>query len=272
MLVSICFLWPIVNLLASDSRFTIIGPVESIIKGHQVDFRKGGLILQTRRYCAVEKEIFVEIPPFIQWEGISPARPLEELKRAGEVNLDIIGEAIPEGVRASRIELIPVAGEYLVDTPEEESRVEHAPDGPYSIYTYTGYASWFNCPTGAGRCGSCNTSRSDQCAWLALDTCGSCSWSCCDCSRGCKNQIYLWCGKDVKVIDLCQSKSRTVYIADCGPNQISYCSRRCNDCKGRTSPVIDLTRPTFAYFYDPATRGCFSCKVEVTVLSPLIKP
>jgi hypothetical protein len=80
----------------------------------------------------------------------------------------------------------------------------------------------------------------------------------------------LWCGKDVKVIDLCQNKSRIVYIADCGPcqNCSGFCSRKCNDCKGYMAPVIDLTRPTFAYFYDPATRGCFSCRVEVTVLCP----
>lgn len=133
---------------------------------------------------------------------------------------------------------------------------------PLTTYTYVGYASWFNCPNGAGRCGTCRTYRSDQAAWPAMDSgCSSCSWTCCNCSKGCKNQVYLSCGNSVSVYDYCGSKTMTVYIADCGPNQISLCSRNCQDCRGYISPVIDLTKTTFAKFYDPATRGCFSCRV-----------
>jgi hypothetical protein len=33
--------------------------------------------------------------------------------------------------------------------------------------TFKGYATWFDCPNGAGRCGSCNTSKNNQAAWPA---------------------------------------------------------------------------------------------------------
>lgn len=241
--------------------------VQGVIAG----FCKNGFILKIWRRCSIDKEILIETGDFTRWEGILFSESLDELKKAGtEIYLDIIGEEISEGVRASLIHLVPYMDKSPINTLNQESRVERLPEGPYCTYVYTGYASWFDCPTGAGRCGSCNISQSNQCAWPALDTCGSCSWNCCDCSRGCKDQIYLWCGKDVQVIDLCQNRSRIVYIADCGPCQNCswLCSRRCNDCRGFTSPVVDLTKPTFAYFYDPATRGCFSCQVKVTVLCP----
>jgi hypothetical protein len=242
-----------------------LGRAQGVITG----FRKSGFVLKTIRYCSVDKEIFVETLPHTLWQGgqLYPS-PTSGKAENGNIFVDVIGEVIPEGLRASLIYLVPQTDERFENFPEQEISI--TPSGPYCTYSYAGYASWFNCPTGAGRCGTCNTSRSDQCAWPALDTCGSCSWNCCDCSKGCKNQIYLWCGKDVKVIDLCQNKSRIVYIADCGPcqNCSDFCSRKCNDCKGYVTPVIDLTRPTFAYFYDPATRGCFSCRVEVTVLCP----
>ncbi|MEW6406415.1 MAG: hypothetical protein AB1649_31915 [Chloroflexota bacterium] len=191
--------------------------------------------------------------------------------------LDAIGEQISEGLRATLVYLYHAQpATFRPETVPQVRAAQLEPFGPYCTYTYSGYASWFNCSTGAGRCETCNTSRSDQAAWPALDTCGCCSPSCCDCSKGCKDQIYLWCGKDVTVLDLCQGWSRTVYIADCGPCQKANCAgcspetcgRQCSDCRGYVGAVIDLTRPTFAYFYDPASRGCFSCDVKATVLCP----
>lgn len=148
----------------------------------------------------------------------------------------------------------------------EPSLEKANPPSPLATYTYTGTATWFDCPTGAGRCGTCSTSRSDQAAWPAMDSgCSGCTWTCCNCSKGCKNQVYLSCGHSVSVYDICGNKTRTVYIASCGPNQIALCGKVCGypDCKGYATPIIDLTKPTFARFYDPAYRGCFSCKVTV---------
>src|SRR5690606_6006927 len=125
------------------------------------------------------------------------------------------------------------------------------------------------------RCGTCSTTRSDQAAWPAMDSCGCCSSRCCDCSVGCKDQVRIACGKDVTVVDPCSGRSRIVYIADCGPCQKASCAgcspevcgRSCSNCGiTRYTPVIDLTKPTFiAFGYDPAVRGCFPCTVRVTI-------
>lgn len=141
------------------------------------------------------------------------------------------------------------------------------------VYSYNGYATWFDCGNGAGRCGACKTTRSDQCAWPAMDSCGCCSSKCCDCSKGCKNQVYLSCGKGISVYDPCKKVTKTVYIADCGPSQqgncgakYTLCGRTCSNCKiSYSAPVTDLTKTTFATFYDPAKMGCFPCTVSVSV-------
>lgn len=138
---------------------------------------------------------------------------------------------------------------------------------PEFVYSYTGYATWYDCPdpiTGSkGRCGTCSTSRSDQAAWPSMDSsCSGCTTTCCNCSSGCKNQVTLPCGWTVSFYDYCGDRWGGAYIADCGPYQISLCSRTCGDCMGYASPIIDLTKPTFAKYYDPAYRGCFSAYVE----------
>jgi hypothetical protein len=188
--------------------------------------------------------------------------------------LDAIGERIPEGLRTTLVYHHAERGTSRHQpVPQVEVAGQKRISPEYTKYYYLGYAGWFNCPTGAGRCGTCSTSSSRQTAWPALDTCGCCSWNCCDCSKGCKNQVYLWCGKWMEVSDICQGKTRWVYIVDCGPCQKAncggcspeLCSRQCSDCRGYYGAVIDLTKPTFAWFYDPAYRGCFSCLVEVTV-------
>jgi hypothetical protein len=199
--------------------------------------------------------------------------------------VDVIGERILEGIQGTRIWVHPARQAGMVSSPTGSppaaDRVEVSPNG-LCWYIYTGYAGWFDCPTGAGRCGTCNLSRSDQGAWPAMDTCGCCTWNCCDCSRNCKNQIYLACGKDVVVYDQCSAKVRTVYIANCGPCQrancildcvpnhpdTDLCNRSCADCRGGRAAIIDLTKPTFTYFYDPAQRGCFSCEVQVLAQCP----
>lgn len=138
-------------------------------------------------------------------------------------------------------------------------------------FEYRNMGSWFNCPTGAGRCGTCNTSNSSQVAWPALDTCGCCSTSCCDCAKNCMAQAYLSCGSQVVLYDPCSNIGNTCKIVDCGPCNNKSCHTRCttvtcghtcNECGGlETTPIVDLTKPTFAVFRNPADFGC----IEVTV-------
>jgi hypothetical protein len=175
--------------------------------------------------------------------------------------IDVIGLRLEDGSILGTLIYYVEPGLDLVKT--EKSPKENNSISPLATYGYYGYASWFDCPTGAGRCGTCNTSRSDQAAWPAMDSsCSDCSYYCCNCSRGCKNQVYLSCGASVSVYDFCEDRWMTVNIADCGPHQIDLCSRTCADCLGYQTPVIDLTKPTFARFYNPAYRGCFSAYAE----------
>jgi hypothetical protein len=137
-----------------------------------------------------------------------------------------------------------------------------APQTAQGDPTFKGYATWFDCPNGAGRCGSCNTSKNNQAAWPALDAgCGSCGGSCCDCSSGCKNQTFLACGSSFTLTP-CNRSATTIQVSDCGPAQnLGLCGTTCNipGCSG-TGVVVDLTKPTFARFYDP-TQGCFPTTV-----------
>jgi len=192
--------------------------------------------------------------------------------------LDVIGESISDGLRATlvwptRAKSVPTSQPATLEAPAATPR----PVGPLALctYQYRGYAGWFDCPTGTGRCRTCSTSSSAQTAWPAFDSCGCCNPNCCDCSTGCKNQIRISCGAQVRVSDSCSGRLRTVTVVTCGPCQRAncggcapdLCSRPCSDC-GRTdvSPVVDLTRPTFAYFYDPALRGCFPCVASYSTI------
>lgn len=160
--------------------------------------------------------------------------------------------------------------------PERVQRVKDRDRAPLAILTYTGIASYFICGTGAGRCGQCNTSNSAQCAWPAWDSCGCCTSTCCDCSRGCKNQDRRAgrCGKLVTVHDLCADRARNITIVDCGPCQSTACAQCTVVCGhrstcgsiSRVAAIVDLTRPTFVAFgYNPTTRSSFPCNATVTV-------
>ncbi len=190
-------------------------------------------------------------------------------------SLDAIGEQTSDGLYATLVHhYIPDSSSPSKPEPENPESDTVKVNNAGCTYTYYGYAGWFNCSTGAGRCGTCNTSSSNQTAWPAQDShCTCCNGSCCNCSSGCKNQVFVSCGKNINVTDRCQTRSRTVYVADCGPCQKAncsgctpeLCSRQTSDCLSYVSPVVDLTKPTFAYFYDPALRGSFSCSASVTL-------
>jgi hypothetical protein len=160
--------------------------------------------------------------------------------------VDVIGTHAGNDLRGSRL--------VVATAPNTDS-----PGGFQPLdYVYEGHATWFNCSTGAGRCGTCNTGRNNQIAWPALDTCGACSSSCCDCSRTCVNQVHLSCGRgNIDVRDLDNNRlAQGLVIVDCGPNQNSLCGGSC----GRR--VVDLTRPTFTRFANP-TVGCFAARARV---------
>jgi hypothetical protein len=202
---------------------------------------------------------------------------------AGRVSLplatsvDVIGLQTPSGLVAS------VIGYALPDAkplssaqpaPTVTRAASATPDVLMCTYNYNNFASWYNCPTGAGSCGTCSTSNSSQCAWPAQETCGCCSGNgCgCDCNHGCITLAIASCGHHVQVTDACSSKYRDTVIADCGPCMsncgcsTNVCGHTCNLCgKSRTHPVVDLTKPTFAVFRDPASYGCFPAKVSVTI-------
>jgi hypothetical protein len=162
-----------------------------------------------------------------------------------------------------------------VDNPESDPSSDPIQGPLYAdrYVSYLGIASVFSCPTGSGACGSCRSSGSRQCAWPAMDTCGCCSSSCCDCSRGCKNQVRVRCAKKIWVNDPCASRTRWMRVVDCGPCQNALCgqctgvcshtSRNCNITRRAT--VIDLTKPTFSIFYNLHQRTSFPCAAAVHV-------
>ena len=207
------------------------------------------------------------LPQRMDFHGGDPSPEAVLDIREGDF-VDIIGESLgPHVVNATRVARIPPGmKEPLSSYPQEAVRIIRTQGS--CTYVYQGHARWFNCSAGAGRCRTCDPANSAQAAWPAMDRCGSCAWNCCDCSRGCRNQVYLACGYSVMVKDLCTGTARQITIVDCGPNQVQYCTAGCGwpDCLRYSTPIIDLTRPTFAWFgYDPAQRGCFSCEVRVTL-------
>jgi hypothetical protein len=190
--------------------------------------------------------------------------------------IDVIGLQTPTGLVASVIGY-GLPGATPVQSPQPSPTITQAvaaaPDVLMCTYTYNHFASWFTCGTGLGRCGTCNTSNSSQCAWPSQETCGCCTSSCCDCDHGCVTLAVAGCGHHVQVTDACSSKYRDTVIADCGPclstcgcSGTSVCGHTCSLCgKSRTHPVVDLTKPTFAVFRDPASFGCFPAAVSVTI-------
>jgi hypothetical protein len=173
--------------------------------------------------------------------------------------------------------LLASAVTYVLPGAKPKSKASPGPDkvtgpSPLVTYTYFGIASIYDCATGTGRCGTCNTGNASQLAWPALDACNCCTSSCCDCSIGCKNQVRTSCGKAVSVTDPCNGRSRGCTIVDCGPCQnpnchtcIVVCSHTSSNCGiTRTGTIVDLTRPTFTTFYNPTTRTSFPASATIT--------
>jgi hypothetical protein len=219
----------------------------------------------------------VSITPLTAFEDFYSGRALAPTPIRQGMAVDVVGMRTEGGVLATSIAIArPDAVPTTRPTPGP-ARTSRQTLGPLTLctYQYYGYASYFDCPTGAGRCATCNTGSSTQLAWPALDySCNCCSSSCCDCSNGCMNQEYASCGDGVTVVDSCNSRSRNFSIVDCGPCQrdsgcqycsVDLCVRSCSDCYGRSTAVVDLTKPSFAVWYDPAYQQCFSCLAQITL-------
>ncbi len=173
-----------------------------------------------------------------------------------------------------------VASNASYALPEQQNNVDlgsidvtFSNDGALLTFEYRQMASWFDCPNGAGRCGTCNTSNSGQLAWPALDTCGCCSTTCCDCAKNCLTQAYLSCGSGVIVTDPCNlNLQSSCVVVDCGPCNntgcharctTTTCSHTCTQCGvTRSTPVVDMTKPSFAVFRNPASYGCMLANVK----------
>ncbi len=140
-------------------------------------------------------------------------------------------------------------------------------------YVYVGTATYFPCPCGEGRCQTCNPAYDHQLAWPAMDgSCRCCDFYCCNCSSRCKKQVRLSCGSRVSVEDYCHNRTRVMEVVSCGPSQRNACSGAgyqvcgfpCKHC-GRTkrTPIVDLTTPSFALYWDPDAVMCFPAMARV---------
>lgn len=186
-----------------------------------------------------------------------------------ETYVDAIGLKLPTGIHATKVTYVLPGNP--VSTPKDALALSQAlPLLASSLCcspTYQGHATWFDCGDGAGACETCNTSNDAQLAWPELASgCSGCTSTCCDCSSGCENQVSLSCGDYVTVDSPCNGVSQVCAIADCGPDQVSLCSYGCGGapCGDDWSPpIVDLTKPTFAVFYDPSVYGCFGATAKV---------
>jgi len=193
-------------------------------------------------------------------------------------SIDVVGELTPSGIRATMLSFaLPGAVPPRRIAPPSQKVVSAT--GLCTFFTM-GPASFYNCPTGAGRCVTCSTARDDQTAYPALDSfCDCCDFNCCNCSKNCRNQVYTSCGHIITVVDWCNSRQRIFDIVDCGPCQRPdrpagcgdcaprVCNNACSDCGGGTptGTIVDLTRPTFTVWYDPALQMCFTCQTQISV-------
>lgn len=205
---------------------------------------------------------------------LSPQSPQGPNRRASNLYVgdvvDVVGERTPNGVLATMLDIIPQLPAVPAAERAPNSYVKAGPSG-CEYYGWLGYVSFYACSTGSGRCATCNTANSSQLAWPAIDYCGCCDSSCCDCSRNCNDQCYASCGDVITVFDnSCTSKQRNCSVVDCGPcrqNNCSSCTNLCNRvCKicgtQGVGAVADLTVPTFTYFYSPSVYMCFAATVQ----------
>lgn len=259
-----------VRTAVSSGRVLRVWSNLSRIGGQVIGRQQGGYVLRVNNHHAPPGDLLLELTAGTQFGNLAtygmggPGGVLSE----GDL-VDAIGEQTPEGLRATLAYVArPDSASNTVTPRKDRGGIKTQVSPNCTNYTYVGYASWYDCPTNAGCCTNtayrCDTSRDDQLAWPTLDSCCS---GCCRYAQGCYDNLQLSCGSVLTVQDYCHNNRQiTASIADCGPCQSAsctscypvLCNRTCGDCGGFMTAVLDLTKPTFARFYNPDAQGCFS--------------
>lgn len=219
-----------------------------------------------------EAEIVVGGYTIITDDITGAGAPTEPLPNGA--TLDAIGLSLGGGELVASLVGYTLPGEAGTSSPTRgPDSVVYDPLTDSSAYTYHGCITWFSCPTGAGRCGKCDTSKDHQCAWPHWDTCGSCTGTCCDCSQGCLGQVrFSDCGHNMGVHSRCSGVGISENAVDCGPcqkcNDCSPCAcdTRCHQCDiTHDTAIVDLTKPSYSLFFNPDNIGKFPGHVTVVV-------
>jgi hypothetical protein len=175
-------------------------------------------------------------------------------------------------VAASTIAYLTEADAHALEvTPPTPAKpkvltVPLGPDVSYCVLSWSGNTSYFNCPTGDGACGTCNTGYDDQGAWAYV-------YGRQNCDNGCTTQCALKCG-DPFLFYPCNANGVWLTVVDIGPCErsgagcscsIQVCGLVCSGdpcgIKGDTPRLMDLTAPTMARFWPGS--GCGSCTIGV---------
>lgn len=199
------------------------------------------------------------------WKSMVPGQPPTASLQVGDA-VNVIGGDRGGSVAATMISYLP-AGTSLPGNGHVAPQVTQGPDN-ICYLRWTGHATYFDCPDGAGACGSCNTGSNGQAAWpYVLD----------HCNYECTSQCALYCGDSFVFYPCAGSSGVGLTVADNGPCQQSRSGCTCSPtvcgqtCNGEpcgldlSLAVVDLTAPTFARFYSPSQYGCFSCAVAIPI-------
>jgi hypothetical protein len=245
------------------------------LRGHVIGQTKQGYEVEVHNPTQSVYEAEVVLADYTQYSDNFTGASGVPTSLPNGTGIDVIGLTLDTGSVLANLfgYTLPDAKPEVTLTPGPDS-VTIDPLTATTTYTYHGCVTWFYCGNGAGRCAACDTSKDHQCAWPHwADNCNGCTSGCCHCSGGCKDQVGInFCGKNIDVHSQCQGTTRTENAIDCGPCQRCadcnpcVCGNRCEICNQvRYTPVVDLTRPSFALFYDPDHVGHFPGHAEVTV-------
>lgn len=239
----------------------VIGSVQSHAGAVTTVLDRAGQLLQIRSTESTRFETF---------QGGLAVPPILATLAPGSL-VDVIGYLGPAEEVVATIYAYEGADLPIVVNPPT---VDGPVGDPSQVYTYKGHATWFRCSTGAGACGTCNTGVNNLVAWpQTASNCTGCTYNCGNCSKGCTNQQQLRCGSGVSIYAPCQQVTRQFTVVDVGPYLVdsagrpsALCGRVCTKCNyQRANAIVDMTRETFARFFDPATVGCFPVDASVRV-------
>jgi hypothetical protein len=254
-----------VNLVSFDAQV-----LQTTMKGLDVAFSHPG--------GRGQEEISVDITSAIEWyNSIARAmgRPAQPLAGA-----HILGFRAGSSVVATSVWYVTEAdAEALQARPVQPqrpvvTRVQVSPDYSYCVISWSGNTSYFNCPTGQGACGTCNTNNNSQGAWPYILNRQNCD-------NGCTGQCALKCGDSFLFYPCGNGTGTWLTVVDIGPCELSGpdCSCGTNNSKavchlncpgdpcglgGSPPRLMDLTAPTMARFF--GSSGCATCKVGIACL------